>query len=159
MSALRDWLLGVTAAALAVALAQALTPEGTVKKVGRLVGGMVLLLAVARPLLSLEPGALSVTAAAWDLSAGEMAVKSGEEAMKSLIEEKTSAYIVDKGGALGLVCTVDTVAEADGNGWPIPWAVTVRGNWTQSQRQALSRILTEELDIPVERQSFQKEGT
>ena len=49
MGAARSWLLGVTAAALAVALAQALTPEGTVKKVGRLVGGMVLLLAVAKP--------------------------------------------------------------------------------------------------------------
>ena len=35
MTMLKDWLLGVTAAALAVALAQALTPEGTVKKIGR----------------------------------------------------------------------------------------------------------------------------
>lgn len=158
MSALRDWLLGVTAAALAVALAQALTPEGTVKKVGRLVGGMVLLLAVAKPLLSLEPGTLAVTTAAWGQAEGGQAVKSGEDVMKSLIAEKTSAYIVDKGGVLGLDCAVDTVVETDGSGWPIPWSVTVRGDWTQSQRRELSRLITEELAIPEERQSFQKEG-
>lgn len=157
MSAVRDWLLGVTAAALAVALAQALTPEGAVKKVGKLVGGMVLLLAVAKPLLSLEPGALAVTAGAWEQ--GEAAARTGEDVMKTLIEEKTSAYIVDKGGALGMECTAQTQAEADGSGWMVPRQVTVRGTWSESQRQALSDLIARELDIPPERQSFQKEGT
>ena len=158
MSALRDWLLGVTAAALAVALAQALTPEGTVKKVGRLVGGLVLLLAVARPLLTLEPGTLAVTAAGWDLGEEASGIKTGEDVMKTLIAEKTSAYIVDKGGALGLACTAEITVETDANGWPMPWSVTVRGSWTQRQRQELSRIIAQELAIPAERQSFQKEG-
>ncbi|WP_251447634.1 hypothetical protein [Vermiculatibacterium agrestimuris] len=156
MSAVREWLLGVTAAALAVALAQALTPEGAVKKVGRLVGGMVLLLAVAKPLLSLEPGTLAVTAGAWEQ---EAAARTGEDVMKTLIEEKTSAYIVDKGGALGMECTAQTQAEDDGSGWTVPWQVTVRGTWNESQRQALSDLIARELDIPPERQSFQKEGT
>lgn len=157
MSALRDWLLGVTAAALAIALAQALTPEGTVKKVGRLVGGMVLLLAVARPLLSLEPGALAVTAGAWEQES--TAAQAGEDVMKKLIAEKTSAYIVDKGGELGLACTAETQVAQDENGWPVPWQVTVRGTWSEAQRKALSDCIAQELDIPPERQSFQKEGT
>ena len=157
MSALRDWLLGVTAAALAVALAQALTPEGAVKKVGRLVGGMVLLLAVAKPLLSLEPGALAVTAGAWTQE--ETAARAGEDVMKTLIGEKTSAYIVDKGGELGLSCRAETQVETDENGWPVPWQVTVRGIWSGEQQQALSDLIARELDIPPERQSFQKEGT
>ena len=50
MTGIKNWLLGITAAALAVSLAQALTPEGTVKKIGRLVGALVLLLAALRPL-------------------------------------------------------------------------------------------------------------
>ena len=79
--------------------------------------------------------------------------------MKTLIEEKTSAYIVDKGGALGMECTAQTQAEDDGSGWTVPWQVTVRGTWNESQRQALSDLIARELDIPPERQSFQKEGT
>ena len=61
MSFLREWLLGVTAAALAVALAQALTPEGTVKKLLRITGGLVLLLAVVRPLKGLVPEVLPLS--------------------------------------------------------------------------------------------------
>ena len=44
MSWFRTYLMGVVSAAMVVALAQALTPEGAVKKIGRLVGGIVLLL-------------------------------------------------------------------------------------------------------------------
>lgn len=82
----RDWLLGIVAAALAVALAQALTPEGAVKKVGRLLGGLILLLAVTRPLLRGEPGE-------WDLpenrSWEEMAaaVEAQTEENRNLLEE------------------------------------------------------------------------
>lgn len=156
MSALRDWLLGVTAVALAVALAQALTPEGAVKKVGRLAGGLVLLLAVAKPLLNLEPGALSIPAAVWEQS--ETVEKTGEEVTRALIAEKSGAYIVDKGGALGVVCTAEVQVETDDNGWAVPWSVTVRGDWDEEGRKALSALIAEDLNIPAERQSFQKEG-
>lgn len=71
----RSWLLGVVAAALAVAMAQALTPEGAVKKVGKLVGGLVLLLAVTKPILQLDPGDLAVAAAAYGVPEAETAAQ------------------------------------------------------------------------------------
>lgn len=156
MAFLREWLLGVTAAALAVALAQSLTPEGTVKKVGKLVGGLILLLAVTRPLAGLAPAALE---GLWTPSASqEEAGQAGEEVMKVLIAQKTGAYILDKGQSLG--CRVReaqvTVAE-DGSGWPVPWSVRLTGTWTAEQREELSRLLEEELAIPAGRQSFRKE--
>ena len=100
MTFLKEWLMGVVAAALAVALAQALTPEGTVKKVGRLVGGLVLLLAVVGPLGRLDPEDLAVTAAAYAPLEAEAGERSGEEVMKTLIARKAGAYIEDKGTAL-----------------------------------------------------------
>ena len=57
MSALRDWVLGVAAAAILAALAQTLMPEGPVKRVGKLTCGLVLLAAVLRPLPLFDPGA------------------------------------------------------------------------------------------------------
>ena len=46
MDAAREWLLGVTAAAILAALAEGLMQEGGPKRVGRLVCGLVLLAAV-----------------------------------------------------------------------------------------------------------------
>ena len=159
MTVLREWLLGVTATALAIALAQALTPEGTVKKVGKLVGGLVLLLAVVKPIAQVDPTALTVL---WTASGYEMeeATQRGEEVLKILIAQKTGAYIVDKGQSLGCRVTEAQVTVAgDDSGWPVPRSVVIQGDWTLEQREALSRMVEEELAIPLSRQLFQKEGT
>lgn len=155
MSFLKEWLLGITAAALAVALAQALTPEGTVKKLLRLIGGLVLLLAVTRPLKSLAPEALPRPG---DLApSAETAETAGEEVMKTLIAQKVGAYIVDKGSALGCPCTAQVTVAEDANGWTIPWSVQVWGQWTAKEKKELSQLIARELDIPVERQTFLEE--
>lgn len=160
MTGLKTWLLGVTAAALAVSLAQALTPEGTVKKIGRLAGGLVLLLAAVRPLTSWNGELPKGVSLAPDPGLVEEAAQSGEEAMKILIAQKAGAYIVDKGQSLGCRVTraAVTVAE-DPSGWPVPWSVELTGSWTGEGRQALERAVAEELNIPPERQSYQEEGS
>lgn len=158
MTGLKNWLLGITAAALAVSLAQALTPEGTVKKIGRLVGALVLLLAALRPLMNWTgafPNGLTLSP---DPMGTEEAVQSGEELMKSLIAEKAGAYIVDKGQALGLRCTAEVTVAPDASGWPVPWEAAVLGEWTAQQKKALSQAVEEELGIPAQRQSFREEG-
>lgn len=155
MSFLRQWLLGITAAALAVALAQALTPEGTVKKLLRLTGGLVLLLAVVRPLKGLAPEALPRPG---DLVPSvETAETAGEEVMKTLIAQKVGAYIVDKGDQLGCPCTAQVTVAEDGSGWAVPWSVEMRGQWTAQEKKELSRLIAQELNIPEERQTFLEE--
>ncbi len=157
MSFIRSWLLGVTAAALVVAVAQALTPEGTVKRVVKLGGGLVLLLAVLRPVLALEAGSLPDLMPPPELTE---TAPVGEEVLKTLIAQKVGAYIVDKGSALG--CQVSsakvTVAE-DGSGWPVPWSAEIAGTWTGEQQRALRQAVEADLGIPRERQSFREEGT
>lgn len=155
MSFLKDWLLGVTAAALAVALAQALIPEGAVKKAGTLVGALALLLAVLEPLAKWEPGSLSLPEGS--LPAVEDVRSGGEEVMKTLIAQKTGAYIVDKGSALGCPCTVRVSVAQDENGWSVPWSVELSGRWTPQAKRELSQAISEELGIPAQRQSFQEE--
>lgn len=156
MTELKNWLLGLTAAALAVSLAQALTPEGTVKKIGRLVGALLLLLAALRPLVSWE-GALFGLPALPETAAEENA-RGGEQVMKTLIAEKAGAYIVDKGQSLGFRCKAEVGVVLDGSGWPVPWETEISGTWTSEQKKALSRAVEEELGIPAQRQSFREEG-
>lgn len=158
MSALREWLLGMVAAALAVALAQALTPEGTVKKVGRLIGGLVLLLAAVRPLTGLLSESREPAAEAFSPATETETVQGGMEVMKTLIAQKTGAYIVDKGQSLGLACEVRVTVAMDDSGWPVPWEAEIRGTWTPEQKEELSRVVEEELSIPAQRQSFREEG-
>lgn len=153
MGILKDWLVSVTAAALAVALSQALTPEGTVKKIGALVGGMVLLLVMVKPVLAIDPADLANLTASY-IPQTEIEISQGEQMMKSLIAEKTSAYIVDKGAALGVVCRAEVTVESDKSGWPVPWAAEITGPFTPEQRDALSKALEEELGIPPTRQRF-----
>lgn len=155
MSFLREWLMGITACALAVALAQALTPEGTVKKLLHIIGGLVLLLAVVQPLKGFVPEAVPQPGEL--VPNVETAQTAGEEVMKTLIAQKVGAYIVDKGSALGCPCTAQVTVAEDGSGWPIPWRVELRGRWTDKEKKELSRLLAQELDIPEERQTFLEE--
>lgn len=156
MSFLKEWLLGVTAAALAVALAQALTPEGTVKKLLRLMGGLVLLLAVVRPLKGLAPAALPQPG---DLIPSvETENKAGADVMKTLIAQKVGAYIVDKGSTLGCSCIAQVTVAEDGSGWAIPWSVELRGQWTAQGKKELSQTIAQELNIPAQRQTFLEEA-
>ena len=155
MSFLKEWLLGITAAALAVALAQAMTPEGTVKKLLRLIGGLALLLAVVAPLRGFVPKDLRSPG---ELTPDVESVESaGEEVMKTLIAQKVGAYIVDKGSELGCPCTAEVTVAEDENGWPVPWSVEVRGQWTAKEKKELSRLMAQELEIPEQRQTFREE--
>ena len=157
MSILKDWLLSVTAAALALALAQALTPEGTVKKIGALIGGMILLLVLVKPVMAIDLEDLADWTARY-IPQTEIEPDQGEQMMKSLIAQKTSAYIVDKGAALGCDCRVTVTVVTDESGWPVPWAAEITGSFTPEQRAALEEVLAQELGIPQARQTFTEVG-
>lgn len=83
---LREWLLGVVAAAMAVALIQSLTPKGTVGKIGRLAGGLLLLLAIVRPLLGAGLPELSLPR--WQETDLETQIRENEQLFADLIEEQ-----------------------------------------------------------------------
>lgn len=159
MEVIRQWLVGVTCAAMVVAVADSLTPGGTVKKIGRLVGGLVLLLAVVKPLIGLDYSVLAMATATYQQAAGTLGEdldKTNLDLMKTIIGEKTGAYILDKAEALGGQCTSVTVTCTMGEGdLPYPSAVRVVGNLTAAQRAALSRCIEADLAIPAAQQSFE----
>ena len=159
MELIRQWLVGVTCAAMIVAVADSLTPKGTVKKIGRLVGGLVLLLSVVKPLMGLDYSVLAMSTVTYQQAAdtlGEDLSKTNLDLMKTIIGEKTGAYILDKATALGADCQSVTVTCELGEGeMPYPSAVTVSGALTQGQRSALSKVIEADLGIPAARQSFE----
>lgn len=118
MALVREWLLGITGAAILSALGEALMPEGGVKRVGKLVCGLVLAFSILRPLSVLDTTNLWPGVEYDSGEASQMAAALQEEAgsrMKSIIERELSAYSMDKAARLGLDCRVEVrCREEDG---------------------------------------------
>ena len=162
MELLRRWLVGVTCAAMIIALADSLTPSGTVRKVGKLVGGLVLLLAVLQPVLTFDYSAMAIAATDYQAAFGAYDLELEEtnlDLMKTIIAERTGAYILDKAAELGISCQeVRVTCAVEENGVPYPASVVLVGDLTEEEQARLSRRIEADLAIPAERQSYEKGG-
>ena len=101
---IRHWLVGITCAAMLVALAESLIPAGSIRRIARLTGGLVLLAAILNPLLKLDTTALTRALTEYKLELSAYSADLEEEneiLMKDIIEEQSGAYIQDKAAALG----------------------------------------------------------
>ena len=147
---IRHWLVGITCAAMLVALAESLIPAGSIRRIARLTGGLVLLAAILNPLLKLDTTALTRALTEYKLELSAYSADLEEEneiLMKDIIEEQSGAYIQDKAAALGIDCQV--TVEADGEEeWPM-------GSLTAEQQEALERTIEEDFAIPAERQRYE----
>lgn len=157
---IRQWLLGITAAAMLVALAEALCPDGNIRGILRLTGGLVLLAAVLNPLLKLDTEALGRALAEYKLDLGAYSTELEEEnetLMKDIIEEQSAAYIQDKAAALGITCTVQVEADEAAE-YPIPKVVTITGELSREEREALTEQIEADFAIPADRQYYESGG-
>ena len=149
---LRHWLLGVVSCAFLVSILDQLTPEGSVRKIARFSGGLVLLLSMLRPLgtvelteLTLDLDSLSADHAALEEQYREVS----DQALAAVIAERTGAYIEDKAHALGLEIAAEvTVREEDGAF--VPDCAVLFGE----ENAALAALLERELGIPKEKQEW-----
>lgn len=164
MEWMRGWLLAITCAAVIAALADALSPPGTPRKITRIAGGLLLLLAVLQPVKELSgaelSGYLEKYRAEYEGYAEAMA-QTNEAAMKSIIEERTGAYIWDKATALGIRdCQVTVVCRVAEGGFPVPDTVTVRGAGSQTAFEQLSHAIAVDFAVDSGRQTLERtDGT
>ena len=155
---IRNWLLGVSGVAMAMAVAEAMIPKGSMRHICRLAGGLLLLLTAVSPVLNLDEDRWTWTTKYQTTVEGyEMALSEQNNLIyQSIIEEKAAAYILDKAKERGISCQVEVALAIDGNGNVHPGEVRLFGSWTDEQRAALSRVLEAELGILPERQYFER---
>lgn len=151
------WLTAVISVSLLCAVAGALMPQGAVKRVGRLVCGLVLLAAILSPLAELDVEAgqrwLDSYLDSVDLRETELRETVNSQ-LKIIIEQKYTAYIVDKAAQLGLSCSARVECRETEEGLYLPVRAEVTGSWTVSAQGRLSQILSEELGIPIQSQIY-----
>ena len=159
MAGLRGWLLALVAASLICALADALMPKGAVKRVGRLVCGLVLASAILSPLAGLDVE----SGQSWlerHLASVEFQRAALEEEvngqMKVIIEQEYAAYIVDKAAQLGAACSARTECRRDG-GLYLPQRVEVTGAVPPPLQSELVQIIVRDLGVPEEQIDFSEE--
>ena len=157
IGAVRVWLTSIVMVTLLLSVAQTLIPEGTIRKIAGFTGGLILLVALLRPVLGADLERLHL-----DLGDYERAIEerqeelasAGNAELKALIESQTAAYISDKANALGLEVTVRVEAEAGADGIPVPAAADIQG----ARSEELASYMELELGIPRERQSWHEES-
>jgi hypothetical protein len=157
MDSLRSWLLGVIFSAFAVELAREMVPKGKEKSLLRMVGGILIALAILRPL---GTSSMEITSA---LSGGvsmdvpeqtEVYRQEQEKALADIIAARLETYIWDKATGLGLECTVRVTVSAGEGMLPLPEKVEIGTAYDS----ALAAWIEEVVGIPAKKQIWQ-EGT
>ena len=159
MELVRQWLLGVTCTALVLAVADSLAPEGSVKRVCRLAGGLALLIAAVGPVLHVDGAMISKAVSEYQATVQTYEKELEEKNVllyQTIIAETTAAYIVDKAEELGISCQAEVTFVYDEDGVPCPWEVTAQGVWTEEQRSQLSQLVEADLGVPGRRQYYEE---
>lgn len=152
----RLWLLSILTVSLVCALADAMMPAGAVKKVGRLVCGLVLAAVVLTPVvtLDLEEGRQWLESYGMEMDEQEEKLKKQvSEEMKIIIQQDYEAYIVDKAAHLGAECTAKVECSEE-DGVCLPERAWISGTLSPEVREELTRILQEELGLSPEALSY-----
>lgn len=157
MAGVGSWLLSITGASVLCALADGLMPAGPVRRVGRLVCGLMLLAVILAPLaqLDLEGGQRWLEEYHLGLEDRTQELeRQVDEQMKTIIEQEYAAYIVDKAAEWGLTCTARVTCGETEDGLYLPVRTEVTGPLTQGDRARLTRLIREELGVPEEEQAY-----
>lgn len=155
MEAIRQYALSLICGALIVGILQDITEKTGFSKQFRLVGSIFLTGLLISPLVSLQLRSLPQLNTQYQLQAEEAAAQGEEVRIRSLsaiIREECEAYILKEARAIG--ADVEVQIELDTSYPPAPSAVTLRGCFDADAETHLSSLLTDELGIPKERQTW-----
>ncbi|MBE6947085.1 MAG: hypothetical protein E7454_02380 [Ruminococcaceae bacterium] len=154
MDGIREYVVGVVAAALLCAAVTALAGKKGVLGVSvKFLAGLLMVMAVISPISSISFGHWFGWAE--DIHAnGDQIVADGEkmamEAYRESITEQVEAYILDEAKALDCQLQVEVILSNDN--LATPKRVVLSGNISPYAKQVITRLLTDELGIAQEEQ-------
>lgn len=154
MEALGRYLVSVSSICLFCGILQSFFTANWMKKLGKLLSGILVTMAVLAPLPKLSLPEMPELSTWEDES--QQAVAWGEEyradQLAQSIKEETQAYILDKAGELGMQVSVEvSFQDAD---VPAPKSCIIKGKYTHQQKLAMEQILFLDLGIAKEDQAW-----
>lgn len=124
----RVWLIGLLSVSLILTVLSTLLPEGSVKKIAGVTGGLVLLLVVLRGVVRLD---LTNIQLSYDSCAQEITrqmeryQEKSKTELEELIARRTAAYISEQAQSLGVSCTSQVSLHWTEDNIPVPAGVTL----------------------------------
>lgn len=155
MEAIREYLIGVTAAALLCAITAKLQTKGMAASVIRLLCGVVMALAVVAPWMDIRLDTLTDFATDIQANAESIAAEGkndASQAIRDIISQQTRTYIMDKAESLGLSVTVDVTLSQDDT--PVAQSVTITGSVSPYSKKLLSTYIADTFGIAAEAQTW-----
>lgn len=154
MDGIREYLIGVVAAALVCGVVTSLISDKTAIGLSvKFIAGLLLVLVFVRPWVSITFDDLF----GWSEDIGVDGMDyaySGEilanEAYRTSIKQRLETYILDEAKALDCALTVEVILSDDDV--PVPKTVTLSGDISPYARQVITTLLTERLGINQEDQ-------
>ena len=155
MQAIREYVLGIAAAAMICAVVLCFARKGTMEPLLKLICGLVLTFAVVKPLLSISMGHwedLNIICQKEGEKAAQAGTELAKKTLRDIIIADTQAYILDKAQemALSIQVTVDLSKDEP----PVPESVTITGALSPYERSCLGNFMEKELGITKERQQW-----
>ena len=145
------YLRHVILAALICAIVAKLIHKGVIGSMVQLLCGIFLSLALLMPFVRIRFDDLQFMTGTIRSDA-EAAVSAGENSFREnigkVISQRTTAYILDKAGSLGL--TLDVSVHLTEDTVPIPCGVTLQGSASPYAKQTLNGYISRELGIDLE---------
>lgn len=147
----RVWLIGLLSVSLILTVLSTLLPEGSVKKIAGVTGGLVLLLVVLRGIVRLD---LSNIRLSYDSCAREISRQmeryreKNRSQLEELIAHRTAAYISEQAQSLGLSCTPQVQTAWTEEYIPVPTGVILDIPY----HAELGEIIERNLGIKAEKQ-------
>ena len=154
MDGIREWLIGIIAAAMLAALTGCLMPKEPIKNIGKLIGGLGLMLCLLHPVAGVDLTNFSQILTETRQNSGmyETYETSLEETnvmlQQSIIEEKAAAYSMEQAQAMGIHCHVTVFCQKEKV--PYPKEALVIGNLSDEEKKKLQTMLETELAIAPE---------
>ena len=149
----RVWLIGLLSVSLILTALSTLLPEGSVKKIAGVTGGLVLLLVVLRGIVRLD---LSNIRLSYDNCAREISRQmeryreKNRSQLEELIAHRTAAYISEQAQTFGLVCSPQVETEQTEENVFVPVSVTMDIPY----HAGLSQIVAEDMGIDAQHQKW-----
>lgn len=150
---LKEWLLGLVAAAMLLSVLNALLPKRMFRGIGKVTGGLILLLVLVRPVLGMQWKELSGKYYDYELQIDrqtEVYMQENQQQMESIIERELNAYVCETAAQMGLDCEADVETQWL-DGAPHPVSVTLYTDYNE----ALSNRIFRELGITPEQQCWE----
>lgn len=159
MEGIRNYLLSVVAVCMITVIAGVMIQKGSLQKIVRLIGGILVLLVAIRPLLTLDMEKISEYLQELNAtySFDTENIKSTQlELMRERVKASSEAYIENKAKELGGMLQAE-VTLSDGD-YPVPVGVTLIGTLTPEQARAVSEYIETALNIPASLQEWRLYG-